>query len=98
MTSLSVIVPVEGIGVMFNYPINSAREMKKAGTTVTVAVNLEIDSLPIGRLLYDYQAAEKNQRATDITGLLSGSYVQVMGDAMFDGLSIEQTVEILKVL
>lgn len=76
-------VPVEGLIHVYEPGIPSP-EFKKGGA---VKVNLALDNKPVGSVTFLVADPEENPRATEMTYLLTGSYIRVQGAAVFDVLN-----------
>lgn len=74
-------VPVKGLVHVF-----TPGTIPLYGVTNRVIVHLGCDGEEgnVGSLTFDLFSSVVNPRATEMTYLLTGAYIQVMGEAMFD--------------
>jgi hypothetical protein len=86
-------IPVDGEITLYLYDVD-AEQLIPGGRLVNVHLNR--DGAEIGRLVFDTDAAETNPRATSATGWLSGSYVKVVGPAVFDEITLDQAIGIME--
>jgi hypothetical protein len=61
-----------------------------------VKVNLTRDNDFVGSVTFSHTADQINGRATEATFLLSGSYVQIKGEAMFEVPDGELLAQVLR--
>lgn len=75
------IVPMEGL--VHVYDPSTIPVFRHDGA---VKVNLTLDNKPIGWVMFVVNAPVTNARATEATYLLTGAYIRIQGEAMFDVL------------
>lgn len=84
-------VPVEGLYHVYGW---GALPLFDYGGCVRIDLGREGE--PVGTLVFKPNAVSPNPRATDVTYLLTGAYIKVMGEALFDVTSPELLMDVLR--
>lgn len=76
---MNVVIPVEGLVHVYTpgtLPLFSVQ--------TPVRIDLGREGASLGSVVFGLHASPVNSRATELTYLLTGAYVQVQGEALFD--------------
>lgn len=79
-----LLVPVDGSAELFLYKVDLTEQLTRRGVPHLVSVDLNKDGVRMGRVVFSLDPLPRNERATEWTGLLCGSYVAVNGLAAFE--------------
>lgn len=85
------VIPVEG-------PVSTYNLAYSSTVQGAVKVNLSREGVHMGTVTFGINATPTNPRATEATYLLTGAYIRIQGEAMFDVPDETLLTEVLEAL